>query len=128
MAEIFDLDVFAPKTRQVKFTDRNGNEHTFDASFTSFRSSMYFLAHMEEFRALTTMKESEVDQETFRLILGIVEDVAKNSDKSLTVDFLYDNLSVIQGVKLLEFVMIPIVEYLQSNPPKADAEAEVPSA
>ena len=74
------------------------------------------------------MKESEVDQETFRLILGIVEDVAKDSDKSLTVDFLYDNLSIIQGVKLLEFIMIPIVEYLQSNPPKADAAAEVPSA
>jgi len=124
MAEIIDLDVFVPEARSVKFTDRAGKKHLFDVTFMSFRSSVFMMAHMDEFQKLTSSKPEDINENDFRLILSVIEDIGKQTDKELTVDFLYDNLSIIQGVKLLEVAMAPIISFVNSNPQDGVAAAE----
>jgi len=126
MPEILDLDVFSPEARSASFTDRAGKRHVFDVTFVSFKTSIFMLAHLEEFRALTNMDASRVDENTFRLILGVVEEIGQHTDKELTVDFLLENLSIVQGMKLLEVAMEPIISFLGSNPPGAAAQEVQP--
>ena len=124
MAEIIDLDVFVPEARSVRFTDRAGKKHTFDVTFMSFRSSVFMMSHLEEFQKLMGAKAEDVNEKDFRLILGVIEEIGKQTDKELTVDFLYDNLSVVQGVKLLEVAMAPILAFVNSNPQDGAAVTE----
>jgi len=165
MAEILDLDVFAPPERSVRFTDRSGKElariiaedeaelarfkgplarlrsaslrqkiarsrallkgcvHTFDATFLSFRSSLFLLDHLDEFSALTKMKQDDIKEEQFRLILSIIAEIGEKSDPKITVDFLFDNLSITQGLVVLHLAMGLIMEFLQANPLQAPETA-----
>lgn len=122
--EVLDLDTFAPEARSVKFTDRAGKVRAFDATFMSFKTSMFMLAHLDEFRAMVAMKPEDVNEGTYRLILGVIEEIATQTDADLTVDFLFKNLSIAQGMKLVEAAMEPIVKFLASNPRQAAAATE----
>lgn len=164
MSEILDLDVFAPPSRSVKFTDIEGkilldeiekktaalaalkarpwwlrifsvpnlkviiaalerkmreHVHIFDVTFMAFRSSLYLIEHLEQFQTLMQAKESDVKADDYRLILGVISEIGLQTDKALTVDFLYENLSIVQGLMLLSIAMVPIQEYLKSKRPGA---------
>lgn len=98
--------------------------HIFDVTFMSFRSSMFMLEHLEEFRALTQVEPEKVSEKEYRLILSVIAEIGSKTDKEMTVDFLFDNLSVQQGIVLLGVALKPIMEFVISNPPgAASAEA-----
>jgi hypothetical protein len=120
MPEIIDLDVFAPPARSVQFTDRAGKRHVFDVTFVSFKTSMFMIAHLDEFRGIMHVEPKDVDEGTYRTILGVIEEIGSKADPEITVDFLFENLSIAQGLKLLEVAMKPIADFVASNPPGAE--------
>jgi hypothetical protein len=114
VTEILDLDVFAPPARSVRFTDRAGKAHTFDVTFISFKVGLVILANMETFQALT-QDASSVNEKSFQAIVNVISEIGIQTDADLTPEFLMANLSVTQGIKLLEAAMGPIVDFLGSN-------------
>jgi hypothetical protein len=116
MAEILDLDAFAPSPQPVHFTDAEGKEHSFTLRQIPMRLGLELLAKGELFAAMTS---SKVDEEAFRFIVRIISELGKRDDKELTEDFLLDNLSIQAGLMCVQAGMAPILDFLKKNMPGA---------
>lgn len=130
MAEILDLDALCPDKSPVKFTDRSGKPHEFDAAFVSFRVGLMLIANMGRFQKLASAATSpgSITEEDFTAVIDVISAIAVQEDKTLTADFLMDNLGVSQAMHLLSVAMGFITEYLGRNQPGAAAgDQESPS-
>jgi hypothetical protein len=117
--------------RKIKMLEARmeSHVHTFDITNMSFGASAYIIAHLEQFQALSRANANTVKEDDYRLVLGIIEEIATKSDKALTVDFLMKNLSFEQNVQLLSLATATITSFLQSNPQgavekKAEGQSE----
>jgi hypothetical protein len=95
--------------------------HTFNVSYMAFGTSLYVMQHREELAAITSVKPEDVSEKQYRLLLGIISEICMKTDKSMTVDFLFENLHIIQGGILLQVAMSAVENYIQSKIPGAAA-------
>jgi len=97
--------------------------HRFDITNMSFGATAFILAHLPEFNALSLANASNVKEADYKLILGIVADIAMKSDSRLTVDYLFENLYLEQNVQLMQLAVGTITAFMQSNPQDGAAAA-----
>lgn len=100
--------------------------HTFDITSMSFGATAFILAHLAEFSSLSLATPENVKEADYKLILGIVADIAMESDERLTVDYLFENLYLEQNVQLMQLAVGTITAFMQSNPRAGAAVAEEP--
>jgi len=118
---ILRIRMIWPKWKLKKYT------HKFDITNMSFKAMAFIIAHQAEFAALSTATANAISEADYRLVLGIVEEIAIESDPELTVDFLMKNLYFTQIVKLMEFALGTVSNFIQSNPTGAAGEQAAPS-
>jgi hypothetical protein len=93
--------------------------HKFVVSSMSFGSSLYLMAHLDEFKRLDSIDPERVTADDFRLLFGLLSEICTKTEKIMTVDWLLDNLDLVQGVALLRVAMTSVEEYTRSKTPGA---------
>jgi len=101
--------------------------HKFDITNMSFKAMAFILAHQAEFATLSTATASTIGENEYKLVLGVIEEIAIESDPALTVDYLMHSMYFEQIVKLMEFALGAVSSFIQSNPTGAAGEQAGPS-
>ena len=106
--QILDLDKIIEDTRIVKLAGKE-----IDVSILPSRVTIELAANQSK------MKES--DNESFHMLVDMVVKVCQPSDPTITRDWIIDNTSFQQLLKLIEFILAPLNERAQATGKKEES-------